>query len=118
VLEPENSFLEREEKFRAFRAGLIWVIRRGRTVLIRVEYWEIIADRLSADGWSWGMTTAIDVYARKLFIVDAHRSDTHGRFIVQSDELLTAFLELESAIWRRYSWFKSKRGSPSTRNTS
>jgi len=44
------------------------------------------------------MTTAIDVQPGKLFIVDAHRSDTHGRFIVQSGELLTAFLEIESTI--------------------
>ena len=61
-----------------------------------MTYWEIIADRLSAQGWSWGMTTAIDAQAGNLlFVVDAHRSDTRGRFVVQSDELLTAFLELE-----------------------
>ena len=41
------------------------------------------------------MTTLIDAHAGKLFVVDAHRSDTRGRFVVQSDELLTAFIELE-----------------------
>lgn len=60
-----------------------------------MKYWEIIADKLSAAGWSWGTTTAIDVDAGKVFIVDAHRSDRPGRIIVRSDELLTAFLELE-----------------------
>ena len=59
-----------------------------------MKYWEIIADKLSAAGWSWGMTTAIDVDAGKVFIVDAHRDDGR-RFIARSDELLTAFLELE-----------------------
>jgi hypothetical protein len=62
-----------------------------------MKYWEIIADKLSAAGWSWGLTTAIDAHAGKLFVVDAHRSDSHRRFIVRSDELLTAFLELERA---------------------
>lgn len=59
-----------------------------------MKYWEIIADRLSASGWSWGMTTAHDARAGKLFIVDAHRCDGR-RFIVRADELVTAFLELE-----------------------
>jgi len=26
----------------------------------RVKYWEIIADRLSKAGWSWGYVSAID----------------------------------------------------------
>jgi hypothetical protein len=66
-----------------------------------MKYWEIIADKLSAAGWSWGMTTAIDAQAGKLFVVDSHRDDSHGRFIVRSDELLSAFLELEQATGRR-----------------
>lgn len=44
------------------------------------------------------MTTAYDATAGKLFIVDAHRDGT--RFIVRSDELLTAFVELEHAVRR------------------
>lgn len=60
-----------------------------------MKYWEIIADRLSADGWSWGTTTAHAVNAGKLYVVDAHRADVKGRFVVRSDELLTAFLQLE-----------------------
>lgn len=36
-----------------------------------MKYWEIIADKLSAAGWSWGMTTAIDADAGELFVVNA-----------------------------------------------
>jgi hypothetical protein len=42
------------------------------------------------------MATATDAQARELFIVAAHRDDGR-RFVVQSDELLTAFLEFEQA---------------------
>jgi hypothetical protein len=42
------------------------------------------------------MTTATDAQAVELFIVDAHRDDGR-RFVVRSDELLTAFMELEQA---------------------
>lgn len=59
-----------------------------------MKYWEIIADGLSTSGWSWGMTTAHDAHAGKLFIVDAHMGDGR-RFVVRADELLSAFLELE-----------------------
>ncbi len=62
-----------------------------------MKYWEIIAENLSASGWSWGMTTVYDAHAGKLFVIDAHRTDLRGRFVVRSDELLTAFLELERA---------------------
>ncbi len=31
----------------------------------------------------------------KLFVVDAHRSDSERRFIVRSDKIIAAFLELE-----------------------
>ena len=40
------------------------------------------------------MPTATDAQARLLFVLDAHRDDGR-RFVVQSDEQLTAFLELE-----------------------
>jgi hypothetical protein len=42
------------------------------------------------------MTTAIDADAGNLYIIDAHRDDGR-RFVVRSDQLLTAFLELERA---------------------
>ena len=54
----------------------------------------IIADRLSASGWSWGCSSHIDSAGRMLFTADAHR-DNGKRFIVIADEKLTAFLELK-----------------------
>jgi hypothetical protein len=62
-----------------------------------VKPWEIIADRLSAAGWSWGCVSTINSNGQTLWIVDAHRSDA-GRFIIHADQELPAFLELESAI--------------------
>jgi hypothetical protein len=56
--------------------------------------WGIIADKLSAFGWSWGCVSAVDSCERTVWIVDAHR-DIGRRFVVRSDEKLTAFLELE-----------------------
>ena len=70
---------------------------QGRAVNDRVKYWEIIADNLSKAGWSWGCVSAVDSQRRTIWIVDAHRGDGK-HFIVQADEKLTAFLELESAI--------------------
>ena len=56
--------------------------------------WEIIADKLSKSGWSLGWVSAVDSEGRTIWIVDAHRDDGK-RFVVRSDEMLTAFLELE-----------------------
>ncbi len=61
-----------------------------------VKDWELIADRLSAAGWSWSCVSAIDREGRTIWIADAHRDDGR-RFVVRADEKLTAFLELESA---------------------
>jgi hypothetical protein len=60
---------------------------------------KIIADNLSKAGWSWGCVSAADSQGRTIWIADAHCGDGK-RFIVQADEKLTAFLELESAIRR------------------
>jgi hypothetical protein len=62
-----------------------------------VKYWEIIADNLSKPGWSWGCVSAIDSNGRTIWISDAHPDDGK-RFVVQAEEKLTAFLELESAM--------------------
>jgi len=59
-----------------------------------VKFWEVIADNLSKAGWSWGCVSAIDSNGQTIFIADAHR-DNGKRFVVRSDELLSAFLELE-----------------------
>jgi len=59
--------------------------------------WEIIADKLHRDGWTWGSCAALGKNGETLFVVDAHRDDG-TRFIVHSDEKLTAFLELERVV--------------------
>jgi len=59
--------------------------------------WEIIADNLSASGWSWGCVSAVNAEGRTIFVADAHCDDGQ-RFVVHADEKMTAFLELESAI--------------------
>ena len=41
--------------------------------------------------------SAIDSEGRTIWIADAHRDDGK-RFVVRADEMLTAFVELESAI--------------------
>src|SRR5262245_50188532 len=63
---------------------------------LHMKKWEIIADRLSKAGWSWGCVPALDSEGRTIWIVDWHG---YGRrFVVRSDEILTAFMELERAI--------------------
>jgi hypothetical protein len=57
------------------------------------KYWEISADKLSAAGWSWGYCSAVTRQGWR-WIVDANRGDGR-RYIIHSDELLSAFLELE-----------------------
>jgi hypothetical protein len=59
-----------------------------------VKYWELTADKLSATGFTWGCCSAVLDGWR--WIVDAHRGGV--RHIVHSDELLTAFLELETML--------------------
>ena len=62
----------------------------------RVKQWEIIADNLSKAGWSYGYVSALDREGSTICIVDAHRDGK--RFIVRADEMLSAFVQLESAI--------------------
>jgi DNA-binding transcriptional LysR family regulator len=62
-----------------------------------VKYWEIIADNLSKAGWNWGCVATINSNGQTIFVADAHRDDGK-RFVVHADELLTAFVELESTI--------------------
>jgi hypothetical protein len=57
----------------------------------------IIADDLHKPGWSLSWVSAFDLEGRTIWIADAHRGDGN-RFVVRSDETLTVFLELESAI--------------------
>jgi hypothetical protein len=59
-----------------------------------VKSCEIISANLSKAGWSLGWVSAVDSEGRTIWIVDAHRDDGK-RFVVRSDEMLSAFLELE-----------------------
>ena len=63
-----------------------------------MKCWEIIADNLSKAGWSWGCVPTVDSTGRRIFVADAHRGDAK-RFVVRTDEKLTAFVELETAIF-------------------
>jgi hypothetical protein len=65
--------------------------------MVCVKYWEIIADKLSMAGWSWGCVATVDAHGRAIFVSDAHREDGK-RFVVHADEKLPAFVELEAAI--------------------
>lgn len=61
-----------------------------------MKYWEIIADKLSAAGWSRGYCSAVTRDGWR-WIVDAYKGDGR-RYIVESDGLLSAFLELQSTL--------------------
>ena len=52
-----------------------------------------MADNLSKAGWSWGYCSAVTRDGWR-WVVDAHLCDGR-RYVVKSDDLLTAFLELE-----------------------
>jgi hypothetical protein len=62
-----------------------------------LKYWEIIADNLHDAGWSLGWVSAIDLKGRTIWIVDAHGYGK--RFVVRADEIRTAFVELQTAIY-------------------
>jgi hypothetical protein len=41
----------------------------------QMKYWEIIADRFSKAGWTWGRSSQIDSRDRVLFAADGYRSE-------------------------------------------
>ena len=61
-----------------------------------VRHWQAVAGELSRAGLSWGCESEIDQAGRVIFTAEAYSHDGR-RFIVLSDQKLTAFLELESA---------------------
>ena len=61
-----------------------------------VTDWERVADNVHKAGWSLGWVSALDTEGRTMWIVDAHGYGK--RFIVRTDEMLTAFVELQRAI--------------------
>ena len=77
------------------------------------KYWEIIADHLSKAGWSLGWVSFVDALGRTMFSVDAHRDDGK-RFVVQADELLTAFVEIEEQVRVQPDTLHSSRAVSST----
>jgi hypothetical protein len=61
-----------------------------------MKYWEIVGRKLSAAGWTRGYCSAITGDGWR-WIVDVDAGDGR-RHIVHSDELLSAFLELETTL--------------------
>jgi hypothetical protein len=61
-----------------------------------MKNWEIITDRLSKAGWSWG-SVAVDSNGRPIWIADAHRDGK--RFVVRADEKLTAFVKFARRVF-------------------
>ena len=62
-----------------------------------MKYWELVADRLSKAGFSWGCVSTINFSGKTIFVADAHRDDGR-RFIVHADKKLSAFAELEREV--------------------
>ena len=65
-----------------------------------MKYWEIIIEQLRNSGWNCGSISSTNHDGQQFWIVAAERSDT-GRFVVEADQELPAFLELQSAIQTR-----------------
>ena len=61
-----------------------------------MKYWESIANQLSEAGWTWGSTRFVKD-GRYIDVIDAHRGDGQ-RYIVWSDDRLSAFLELQRLL--------------------
>ena len=68
-----------------------------------MKYWEIVAGKLYTAGWSWGYCSAVTRDGWR-WIVDAHKGDGK-RYVVQSDEVLSAFLELEAMLLQAHTRF-------------
>jgi len=62
---------------------------------------EKVTDNLSKTGWTSGCISSSDHTARQFRVVAAEREDA-GRFMVHTNGVLTAFLELQAAIHRRF----------------
>ena len=72
-------------------------MKRERQKKQRMEDWEIIADNLKEAGFRLGWVSTRDRAGRMIWMVDAHG---YGKlFIVHADQKLTAFVELERAIF-------------------
>src|SRR5947207_2248919 len=69
--------------FRLLR--FVFIVRKSilPETVTNMQYWETIADKLHAAGWSWGYCSAVSRDGWR-WIVDAHREGR--RYIVHSDE--------------------------------
>jgi hypothetical protein len=78
----------------------------GLRIIVRLRVWvqnEILENhrrQTQRVRLEFGLGLSLGRDGRTIWIVDAHRDDGK-RFVVRADEMLTAFLELESAIRRR-----------------
>jgi len=45
----------------------------------RVKYWEIIADKLSKTGWSWGCVSAIDSCGRTRVLFEVGKQSAFNK---------------------------------------
>jgi hypothetical protein len=72
------------------------------------EVWKIIIETLRNAGWNCGSMTTTDGKGRSILVVAAEREDA-GRFIVNSDQQMPAFLELQSAIRQQSRQSRSRR---------
>jgi len=70
-------------------------------VLVRVKYWEIIADKSQESGLEFGAVSQARI-TRADNSGLCRRAQRPGRFIVHADEMRAAFLELQAAIHRRF----------------
>src|SRR5437588_8534539 len=84
-------------------------VQRVLLAFTSMKYWEIVADKLSAAGWSWGYCSAVTRDGWR-WIVDARRNGR--RYVVESEELLSAFLELEATLRERRRSRRSDRLKP------
>ena len=57
-------------------------------------YWELISDKLHREGFSLGWVRIVNKDARPLWCADAARDGK--RWVVQAENLSTAFAELEN----------------------
>jgi hypothetical protein len=74
-----------------------WSVTRSISVPWNAQQQAIIVNKIIKAGFSVGWVSALDGNGRTVWIVDAHRDGK--RFLVRADEKLTAFVELERAIY-------------------
>jgi hypothetical protein len=58
------------------------------------KYWEMMADGLHRDGWSYGVAAYLTRDGRTMHCADAHRDGQ--RYVVHAEELCVAFLDFEA----------------------